>query len=249
MLLYKPLSMYLLLFCFAGSVIAQSSFGGKVIDINTNRVIPGATITVKGLDIQTMSDVDGLFTIIVPDVTAVVIVASIGYTAEEFQLSPYSFNLIKLGHSASSWFALGPRVEMKRNSIPGSDNQYFNYGVSSKFYFWKIMSFELHSVSNFKDFANVNLTLEIHPIRVKNARVFIGYGPNFALYENITAFGFSGITGVEYTHKKIPLNLSVDINPVVDQVLLNNRVGMSVGYGITLRYDLTHPGYFSRKAL
>ena len=58
----------LIVFLFSAThAIAQRQVSGKVIDGNTGEVIPGIKIKVKGLDIMTRSDINGNYTITMPD--------------------------------------------------------------------------------------------------------------------------------------------------------------------------------------
>lgn len=60
---------------------------GKVIDIDSGEGLPGVNIVVKGTSMGTVSDVDGNFTINVPDENDTLVFSSIGYLTEEIAVA------------------------------------------------------------------------------------------------------------------------------------------------------------------
>lgn len=76
------LGMVFLSIC-AGSAFAQSMVTGKVSDNTVGEGLPGATITVKGSSVGTTSDMDGNYSIQVPNGSATLVFSFIGKTPQE----------------------------------------------------------------------------------------------------------------------------------------------------------------------
>ena len=62
---------------------------GKVLDEN-GEPLPGANVLVKGTSIGTVSDVDGNYTLSIPDDATVLVFSFVGYTTEEIEISGQS---------------------------------------------------------------------------------------------------------------------------------------------------------------
>ncbi|MGV8829777.1 MAG: SusC/RagA family TonB-linked outer membrane protein [Breznakibacter sp.] len=87
-------SMFLCSLLLMSSVSAQNRITGKIVD-KKNEVVVGATILNKGTTTGTITDVDGNFSLEVPDKNGTIIVSSIGYVNQEISLSGRShFNII-----------------------------------------------------------------------------------------------------------------------------------------------------------
>lgn len=83
----------------AGSSVglyAQRNVKGKVVDAQTKELIPGANVIVKGSTVGTTTDLDGAFTIKVPDNNAVLSISYIGYNTEEVPVGAQEDILITL---------------------------------------------------------------------------------------------------------------------------------------------------------
>ena len=82
----KRLSLVLMLVLFGlGSIWAQRTITGTVTDANGDPLI-GASILIKGTSTGTVSDIDGSFTLEVPDETAVLVISYTGYATQEVTL-------------------------------------------------------------------------------------------------------------------------------------------------------------------
>ncbi len=87
-------SMFLCSLLLMSSVSAQNRITGKIVD-KKNEVVVGATILNKGTTTGTITDVDGNFSLEVPDKNGTIIVSSIGYVNQEISLAGRShFNII-----------------------------------------------------------------------------------------------------------------------------------------------------------
>ena len=62
---------------------AQIAVTGKIIDSDTKEGIPGVNISIKGTTTGTVTDLDGKYTLNVPNQDAILVVSFIGYTTQE----------------------------------------------------------------------------------------------------------------------------------------------------------------------
>ncbi|MCG8307041.1 MAG: TonB-dependent receptor [Cytophagales bacterium] len=60
---------------------------GRVLDAGTGEPLPGATVLVKGVTIGTTTDVDGRFSIDVPEDAEAILVSFVGYESQELSIS------------------------------------------------------------------------------------------------------------------------------------------------------------------
>jgi len=90
----------LLLLC-VNSTFAQKKISGKVISENNEPVL-GATVQVKGTSTGTVTDVNGAFSLTVPDASAILVVTFVGYKPREVTVGEASTLDIQLETSASS---------------------------------------------------------------------------------------------------------------------------------------------------
>lgn len=78
---------YLVLFCLwfiiPLSSFAQVSITGKVTDTQTNEPLVGVTVLVKGTTIGTLTDIDGNYTLAVPNEMSTLVYSFIGYISQE----------------------------------------------------------------------------------------------------------------------------------------------------------------------
>ncbi len=72
-----------------GSIMAQRTITGSVVD-NLGEPLIGANILAKGTTIGTITDIDGTFSLDVPDGTTAVVVSFTGYETQEFDVSTTS---------------------------------------------------------------------------------------------------------------------------------------------------------------
>jgi len=68
---------------FASTASAQLQISGTVVDDETELALPGVTIAVQGTTQGTTTDIDGMYSLSVPDIGSVLIFSSIGYISEE----------------------------------------------------------------------------------------------------------------------------------------------------------------------
>ncbi|MDO1444972.1 TonB-dependent receptor [Rhodocytophaga aerolata] len=85
----KSVLLVVWLWCTCIGVHAQTTFTvtGKVTESETNEPLIGANILVKGTTIGTTTDVNGAYTLQVPDANATLVFSSIGYTLEEVPIN------------------------------------------------------------------------------------------------------------------------------------------------------------------
>lgn len=85
----KSVLLVVWLWCTCIGVHAQTAFTvtGKVTESETNEPLIGANILVKGTTIGTTTDVNGAYTLQVPDANATLVFSSIGYTLEEVPIN------------------------------------------------------------------------------------------------------------------------------------------------------------------
>jgi len=77
----------LLILVFPAFTLAQGTVTGTITEASTGNPLPGANVVVKGTTIGTTSDFDGNFTINVETFPAVLVFSSVGYTAQEVNVS------------------------------------------------------------------------------------------------------------------------------------------------------------------
>ncbi|MFP4340475.1 MAG: SusC/RagA family TonB-linked outer membrane protein [Cyclobacteriaceae bacterium] len=86
--LKKGWVMALALFCLSQFAYAQDrTIRGTVTDGETSEALPGVNVLVKGTTIGTITDVEGKYNLNVPEDAATLLFSSVGYSAEEVQIS------------------------------------------------------------------------------------------------------------------------------------------------------------------
>ena len=84
----------LLLFMLIAHIVsAQTRQVSGLVTDNESKGIPGATIKLKGKNVQTLTDADGKFTIAVPSGQAVLEITSIGFERKEVTVAPGNNNI------------------------------------------------------------------------------------------------------------------------------------------------------------
>ena len=77
------------LICSA-TVFSQKKVSGKVTDGENNSSVPGATVQVKGTNKGVNSDVNGNYTVIVPNSKAILLFSFVGYLSKEVCVGSFS---------------------------------------------------------------------------------------------------------------------------------------------------------------
>ncbi len=72
---------------FARSDVQQQVVTGKVIDSETGDPLPGVNVVIKGMTIGTTTDIDGNFSLNVPDLNVTLVFSFIGYAIQEIPLA------------------------------------------------------------------------------------------------------------------------------------------------------------------
>lgn len=103
-------------------MLQQQSVNGKVTDASTGDPMPGVNILVKGTTIGTTTDINGLYTIGVPQRTDILVFSFIGYKIQEIPVNNQSVINIALASEALSLeevVVVGYGTQIKRN-VTGS---------------------------------------------------------------------------------------------------------------------------------
>lgn len=87
----------LVLLCPLGSVIAQNSVQGKVTSEDEGMPLIGVTVLVKGTSTGTVTDLDGKYSIPVPDENTTLVFSYTGYTPQEIMVGAQSTIDVILG--------------------------------------------------------------------------------------------------------------------------------------------------------
>lgn len=70
--------------------LVQRTISGTVTDANTGEPVPGATIIVEGSSTGTTTDMDGIFSLTVPDDTETLLISFVGYQSQEVSIAGQS---------------------------------------------------------------------------------------------------------------------------------------------------------------
>ncbi len=122
----KQLTLALMLVLFAvGSALAQRTVSGTIVDA-TGETLIGASVLVKGTSSGAVTDIDGKYSISVPDGSTTLVVSYTGYSTQEIELGASNILDITLDESATILnevvvTGLGIRKEKKQ----------LGYGVST----------------------------------------------------------------------------------------------------------------------
>ena len=83
----KKLSLFfMMLFLSVGTLLAQKTVSGTISDTNGDPLI-GASILVKGTNSGTLTDVDGTYSVAVPDGASILVISYTGYVTQEVDIS------------------------------------------------------------------------------------------------------------------------------------------------------------------
>jgi TonB-linked SusC/RagA family outer membrane protein len=93
MKLYHSLLFMLFLFCSMTMNAQQKTISGRVTEASTGESIIGASIAVKGTSIGTATDVDGNFTLNVPENAKTLVVSYLGFSTQELPIDKTSFDI------------------------------------------------------------------------------------------------------------------------------------------------------------
>ncbi|WKN42852.1 SusC/RagA family TonB-linked outer membrane protein [Tunicatimonas pelagia] len=83
----QVLGVWLLCLFSSLTLQAQNTISGTVTDGENNETLPGVNVLVKGTTIGTITDVEGKYSISVPDDAETLVFSSVGFTAEEVAIS------------------------------------------------------------------------------------------------------------------------------------------------------------------
>jgi len=96
----KLLAVLLVFLLTTTTVFSQIRITGTVTDYQSKSVLPGVNVTIKGTTIATVSDIDGHFSIQVPDKNKVLIFSFVGYEIQE--VIPANRNVINVSLKENS---------------------------------------------------------------------------------------------------------------------------------------------------
>ena len=94
--------MLLLLLVFTIPAIAQKTVTGKITDANDKQPVVGATVTVKGTNVATQTDVSGNFSVAVPAGRNTLLISSVGFASQELNVTNLNSVSLALQTTTSS---------------------------------------------------------------------------------------------------------------------------------------------------
>ena len=112
----------------------------------------------------------------------------------------------------------------------------YSSGISYKGFFrYKMAAVEASILYNRHGF-NINALYEYHlePFRNKRLLVYLGGGAFGGGWDEELSLGISGMAGIEYTLRDLPLNFSLDWKPMLN--LYRNFQEDLVDFGVSVRY-------------
>lgn len=130
----KRLSLLLLSFLLLSYVHGQIVVTGTVIDGEFGGGLPGANVVVKGTTTGTSTDIDGKYTIKVPDENAVLVFSSIGFASQSFKVGDkrvIDLTLKKDIKQIEEVVKVGYGVQ-KKNDVTGSVSQIGGADISDR---------------------------------------------------------------------------------------------------------------------
>jgi len=107
-----------------GSIMAQRTVSGVIID-DSGEALIGANVLVKGTTVGTVTDIDGSYSIDVPDGSNTLVVSSVGYATQEYDVTGLSSLDITLetGELLSEVVVTGLGIKKEKKAL--------GYGVST----------------------------------------------------------------------------------------------------------------------
>ncbi len=116
MKIFMKLSFLLIALCFSVQANAQRKVSGKVIDDN-NEALVGASVIVKGTSTGALTDVNGQYTVTVPNGASTLIVSFVGYATKEIAVAADATTAdvtLETGESLGSLVVIGSRSTASR---------------------------------------------------------------------------------------------------------------------------------------
>src|SRR5436305_721077 len=106
----------------SGTLLAQKNVTGIVTNAATNQPLASATVTVKGTNVGTATDVNGKFSINIPSGKNTLVVSSIGFTEQEIDVSTTTNVTVSLKERVSSLdeIVVTGYTAQKKKDITGS---------------------------------------------------------------------------------------------------------------------------------
>ena len=101
MKLYHSVLFVLFLFCSMTMNAQQKTISGKVTETATGEPIIGASVAVKGTSLGAVTDLDGNFTLNVPENAATLVVSYLGFTTQELPIDKTQFDIVLRENVAS----------------------------------------------------------------------------------------------------------------------------------------------------
>jgi len=81
--------------CITNIYAFDKDLTGTIVEAGTNAPLPGATVVVKGTNVGTITDVDGKFSITVPDDAETLVITYLGFQAQEVPIGDQTtFNIV-----------------------------------------------------------------------------------------------------------------------------------------------------------
>ncbi|MBK7869905.1 MAG: carboxypeptidase-like regulatory domain-containing protein [Saprospiraceae bacterium] len=110
----RLLTCLVLLLCFTGLALAQRTINGSVID-QLGEPLIGASILVKGTTVGTATDIDGKFTLEVPEGGTMLVISYTGYGTREVAIGASNDVLITLSEGITLDEAVVTALGIKRS--------------------------------------------------------------------------------------------------------------------------------------
>lgn len=108
--------------CYSAGASAQNAISGKVTDAESNAGMPGVNVIVKGMATGTVTDVEGNYSLNVPENANVLVFSSVGYETTEIEINGRStINVVMTGdlQSLSEVVVIGYGT-VKKSDLTGS---------------------------------------------------------------------------------------------------------------------------------
>ena len=83
-------ALWALLMLSASTLLAQNTVSGEVTDVESGESLPGVNVVVKGSTIGTVTDIEGSYSLSVPDGETILVFSSVGYLGQEIAVGNQS---------------------------------------------------------------------------------------------------------------------------------------------------------------